>query len=258
MSKIIQSATDFNNLLNNSKINAMQKFEETKTTTLDSLNKMHNKIFKSSQEVIFERSVLFAKILFIMILIILSYVNADVSYVKTYPKRFLNESIATGAMTIPPLIIMSMFRKNFDLQILINTAFLLFLIFFIFNVLKEFSGLNNHNYKGDSNDSAVKKVLNDSIMSDWFYSLSGISLFALILLSMQVRDFDIKKNGVKHFVEFLSFSVFNSIPILLINYNRNNLEIANSEFYKAFGIFGSLYIVLQGGGFFKNTIGEYE
>lgn len=261
MSKIIESAKDFNNLLRNSKINATEYLDKSKTDAMQTLDNMHNRLFKTSKEITFERAILIAKLLFLIILLILAYVNSDTSHISQRPQKFLTESITTGAMTIPPLIVFSLFRKNFNVQDLLNAAFLLFLIFFIFNVLLEFSSLNRSSFEIVGDEPPIffdrQKVLNESIFSGWFYSMSAISIFGLILLAVQINDFDIKKHGTKHLVEFLSFSIFNSIPVLLINYNRNKKN-ANAQFYKACGAFGGAYLLLQGGGFFKNVIGEYE
>ena len=224
-----------------------------------SLRKMHKMVFgDKKQDEVFELGVVISKVAVIFILAILSFVNLDVNFVKDKPFDFLKESFLVGACTAIPTIVMGRLRSR-NWKEIFQMCFVLFLLFFLFNVVMEFSGINNSVHPEGLDDTKQQDVLNSSVFSNTGYAFAGVTTLSAIALAYQVGGLNnALDNKMKHFIESVSFGLSAAIPAYYINYDRSNSKSeAWSDTAKAFSLFGFGYFLLQGGGFFDNQIGEY-
>jgi len=217
---------------------------------------------KKNASINFERGILVSKFLFIILLIILAFINIDVSYIFKNPRNFLTESMMSGLFAIIPVIFIAT-NRGLKLGNMINAILITFLFFFLFNVLMEFGGLNsyfnttNEEKESDANKKKVIKAVESQV---WLWVIALLVCLVLAYLAYLEYDFKIFKNSDKFnwflfVVEMAVFSYFNTLPQVLITRNRHsNMPFS---FFTTYAMFMIVYIVLQSGGFFTNLFSEH-
>lgn len=202
-------------------------------------------------KLIFERGVLASKIILLIILLTVAFVNADVSFIAEHPKTFLGEAIAVGALSATATAIIGGTRFA-DAKTILNAMFVSFLVFFILYVLMEFSGMNAEN----TNPDVAQNV---KITTIFTASVIGLIALTMLPLAWRVWDFkNIRKNKIvtsKYLLEFVSFGLCGGIPMYIIANNRDSTS-SGKKLLIATGSFSGLYLLLQSGGFFSNIFGE--
>ena len=213
----------------------------------------------------FEVGVLLSKFVIIFTLLILSYTNADNYFVSKHPKAFLSESMFVGATAAVSTILLGLSRGNNLIQLL-NGIFIAFLLFFVFNVLMEFSGMNNYDTRNIyTDDSEIEKKLDDTIFSKYGLGFVAISTAIMIGLASHVKEKD--KTGVivkdtnlsrgRLALETLLFGFINASPVLAIASNRGaDFNETMVPFGKGFLMYSGLYVLLEKGGFWNNIFGK--
>jgi len=226
-----------------------------------------NSIIKNNAANNFEKVVLVSKFVFILLLIGLSFVNVDTSYIINHPKNFLTESFISGLFAVIPVVFMAV-NRGLKTENIINAILITFLFFFLLNVLMEFSGLNsyfntsyfNTNNSNKENNNDRQKVIKLIQSEVWIWIIVLLVSIILSYLSYVENDFKIFSNNKDNFnwflfsTEMIIFAYFNSLPQVLITRNRNgNMGFS---FFTTFIMFIIVYIVLQSGGFFTNVFSE--
>jgi hypothetical protein len=239
----------------------MGKFSDRLKSISDSASSIYSGV-KDPASINFERGVLVSKFLFIILLIVLSFINIDVTYIFNNPRNFLTESMMSGLFAIIPVIFMAT-NRGLKVGNMINAVLITFLFFFLFNVLMEFAGLNsyfnttNEEKESDSNKKKVIKAVESQL---WLWIIVLIVCLVLSYLAYLEYDFKIFKNSDKFnwvlfVVEMTIFSYFNTLPQVLITRNRNaNMTFS---FFTTYAMFMIAYLVLQSGGFFTHLFSEH-
>ncbi len=237
-----------------------------KTNTVGQLKNKYNALDKHKSAHIFEYGVIASKVILLITLLVVSFVNADTMFISEHPKDFLAEAITVGGTTALATGIIGAGRFA-SKEVVLNAIFIAFLIFFIFHILMEFSGMNaipkeeNTNMTDEEKAKQAKIAKNVKITS--YVTGTVVSMIALMMIPLAIRVWDFKNFGVnkyattKYLIEMASFGFLSGLPVYLIDKDRGS---STKEAWKhsifIMGGFGVLYTGLQAGGFFSNIFGE--
>lgn len=194
-----------------------------------------------------------SKIALIILLLILSFINADISFVKEKPRMFLFESAVVGLSAAVPFTYIAMNRgKKFSDAISLGLT--AFLIFFLFHITMEFSGQNQAMMDKSQLTESEKK---QQAFVDKVIKLKATKwiIFAIVLLvivmSVVVRDIG---PGVKTVTkEAFLMAICGALPTIMISMNRDDKDVLK-EFAVYFGLFFVGHYTLQLGGFYSNLL----
>jgi hypothetical protein len=236
-------------------------------------DELTHKVFSNS----FKSIKLLLIIFFIWMAITNIYLNNDsMDNIKEKPFIFLSESVVFALSSIIPLLILMYLRKgdikhNSDKYV--STFSGLFIAIFIFNFILEISGfwyvLYEHNKEKDNKTNKIEEIVNGD--ANWIYmTISGIILVFIILCTIVLFTSSVFINmsysynntsiyehifinpTITFIIEGIIFSIFNSIPILLIANNRNMMnKITYMNFIFKFITFFILFYLLQYSGLFE-------
>lgn len=201
---------------------------------------------------LFESGTIIGKVALLISVLFLSYMNTNTGFLEKEPKKFLNECVLIGAGAAVPFTLIAMSRGVGVFESL-SLGFTAFLLFFIFNLLAEFSGMNqilSHDAKNASEKlQAQAKTLKQYILGvgGFFLIVMGILAFGL------VRDLPGPSSYMVLFVEAFIFGACNALATV---YSLKNRGADNKEIIKAtiamFFVFGFGHIALQSGGFYEH------
>lgn len=202
----------------------------------------------------FETGVFGSKIVLIILLMVLSFVNADVSFIKEKPRMFLFESVVVGLSAGVPFTYIALNRgKDFgDAASLGVTAFL---IFFLFHVVMEFSGQNQAMIDktqlttAEQKQQAVVEKVTKLKATKW---IIGAVIVTMILLALTVHDVDIGVGTMMK--EALVMAICGALPTIMIARDRDEKDGKKIaiDFFTYFGMFFAGHIALQMGGFYTH------
>jgi len=198
---------------------------------------------KPTKEGIFEAGVVGGKLIMVILLLVFAFMNHDASFIAKKPAEFLGEAIAIGVGTAIPVIFIAIRRGN-SIGKAASAAFLGFLIFFIYHVLMEFAGQNDHTKEKSNTEKKVFLPVTIAAL---------VIMAVLTYLAFVVRKFDMCFSEA--LLESLVFGLFNAIPFVYIEYNREGANIGKLilTFFKYFFAFFFGCMMLQAGGFWSNV-----
>jgi len=198
---------------------------------------------KPTKEGVFEAGVIGGKLIMVVLLLIFAFMNHDASFIAKKPAEFLGEAIAIGVGTAIPVMFIG-FRRGNSIGNVASAAFIGFLVFFIYHVLMEFAGQNDHTKEKSGTE---KKVFLPVTIAAFAIGL------VLLYLALVVRKFDMCLSEA--LLESLVFGLFNAIPFVYIDYNRGGANIGKLilTFFKYFFAFFFGCMLLQAGGFWSNV-----
>lgn len=191
---------------------------------------------------VFVAGILGSKITVIILLLIFSFVNAEVSFVKEKPRMFVFESAVVGLSAGVPFTYIAL-NRGVDLGRAVLLGIAAFLIFFLFHVGMEFSG-ENHAMIDESKQGVTEKVFRFR-GTKW---IIGAIVVYMILLALVVRDVSI---GVGTMLkEALLMATCGALPTIMIARNRDEKDGKKIaiDFFTYFGAFFAGHIALQMGG----------
>ena len=197
-------------------------------------------IEKSRQ--VFTAGLLGSKIVIVILLLIYSITNTNISFVKTKPRMFLFESVVVGLSAAVPFVYIALNRGvDFGRAILLGVA--AFLLFFLFHVGMEFSG-ENQAIIDDSKQGIFEKV----------FKIRGTKLIVgaivayMILLALVVHDLSVGVNTMMK--EALLLATCGALPTIMIARDRNEKDGKKIafDFFTFFGVFFAGHVALQLGG----------
>ena len=191
---------------------------------------------------VFVAGILGSKITVIILLLIFSFVNAEVSFVKDKPRMFLFESAVVGLSAAVPFTYIAL-NRGVDLGRAVLLGVAAFLIFFLFHVGMEFSG-ENHAMIDESKQAVTEKVFKFR-GTKW---IIGAIVVYMILLALTVRDVSI---GVGTMLkEALLMATCGALPTIMIARNRDEKDGKKIavDFFTYFGAFFAGHVALQMGG----------
>ena len=187
-----------------------------------------------------EKIVLGGKALLCSMLIILSFVNAHYTYIKENPRLFMIDNMVSGVAGGLVGAMMASMRQRPDL--IGSSAFIMFLFFFFFNVVKEMSGYYTI-LKPKESTKAVKTEVK-------YFKYPVIIICALFLLVMLYQA------ASEHVVPSLMFvpelilasGIFTAADVLIAKNHKEDLKMAAISSAVIYTVAG---ILLQFGGFYE-------
>ena len=202
----------------------------------------------------FETGVFGSKIALIILLMVLSFVNADVSFIKEKPRMFLFESIVVGLSAGVPFTYIALNRGK-ELGDAISLGVTAFLIFFLFHVVMEFSGQNqamidkSELTAAQQKQQAVVEKVTKLKATKW---IIGAVVVFMIVLALAVHDVDIGVGTMMK--EALLMATCGALPTIMIARDRDEKDGKKIaiDFFTYFGMFFAGHIALQMGGFYTH------
>jgi hypothetical protein len=183
-----------------------------------------------------------SKITIIILLLIFSFVNAEISFIKEKPRMFLFESFVVGLSAGVPFTYIAL-NRGFEFRRAVLLGLTMFLIFFLFHVGMEFSG-ENHALIDESKQGITEKVFKFR-GTKW---IIGAIVIYMILLALAVRDVSIGVGTMLN--EALLLATCGALPTIMIARNRDEKDGKKIavDFFTYFGTFFAGHIALQMGG----------
>jgi hypothetical protein len=216
----------------------------------------------------FHQAFIFVKLMTFLYLIILAALNREVAFIKAEPGKFAIESAIVALAVVVPFIVMYFYRQaRISLASLAMWSLIMFVMFFVMNVLFELSGF----YYAGSADAPAKPTKEDR-KTKFMEGVTKASLGTVLLLfvvpilimtvaAFKTRDFTIPgvtSSGVVNWLLFLLEAVFmavvNALPFILIAKNRNMYKASDTMPKVAlyFAKLVVLHILLQLSGFYNS------
>ena len=191
---------------------------------------------------VFVAGILGSKITVIILLLIFSFVNAEVSFVKEKPRMFVFESTVVGLSAGVPFTYIAL-NRGVELGRAVLLGVAAFIIFFLFHVGMEFSG-ENHAMIDESKQGVTEKVFRFR-GTKW---IIGAIVVYMILLALVVRDVSIGVNTMLK--EALLMATCGALPTIMIARNRDEKDGKKIavDFFTYFGAFFAGHVALQMGG----------
>jgi len=202
----------------------------------------------------FETGVFGSKIVLIILLMILSFVNADVSFIKEKPRMFLFESVVVGLSAGVPFTYIALNRgKEFGDAVSLGVT--AFLIFFLFHVVMEFSGQNqamidkSELTTAQQKQQAVVEKVTKLKATKW---IIGAVIVFMIILALAVHDVGVGVGTMMK--EALLMATCGALPTIMIARDRDEKDGKKIaiDFFTYFGVFFAGHIALQMGGFYTH------
>jgi hypothetical protein len=201
-------------------------------------------------------------------LLILSFKYADVSFISVHPNKFLTEVLLCGLFAAIPFIAIGLKRHATNKQIA-KVVFIVFIFFYLFSTLVEFSGLNTYlnNVNIDVSPSIKKLSPSSSISTpiklnkkfeytELEKSLLAITIIIIIVigyLAYSIHDWPTYLRNKDIIIEIAIFTILNTIPQIIISSNRNSsLDNVAKRLIVSVVYYALMYGILQSGGFFTN------
>lgn len=203
---------------------------------------------------VFEIGVFGSKITLIILLLILSFINADVSFIKDKPRMFLFESVVVGLSAGVPAVYIGVNRGK-PLGDAISLGVTVFLVFFLFHIVMEFSGQNqamvDQSKMSDSekNQQAVVEKVKKIKATKWIIFAIGL---IMIILALVVHDFGPGMGIVTR--EAFIMALCGALPTIMIARDRDEKDGLKifKDFALYFGMFFAGHYALQLGGFYTH------
>jgi len=191
---------------------------------------------------VFVAGILGSKITIIILLLIFSFVNTEISFIKEKPRMFLFESFVVGLSAGVPFTYIAL-NRGFDVKRAVLLGLTMFLIFFLFHVGMEFSG-ENHALIDENKQGITEKVFKFR-GTKW---IIGAIVMYMILLALTVRDVSIGVGTMLN--EALLLATCGALPTIMIARNRDEKDGKKIavDFFTYFGTFFAGHIALQMGG----------
>jgi hypothetical protein len=194
---------------------------------------------------IFAAGIVGSKLTVIILLLIFSIMNTEVSFVKEKPRMFVFESIVVGLSAAVPFMYIAL-NRGVDIGRAILLSIAAFLVFFLFHVGMEFSGENKAII--DENEKGVVEKAFHFKGTKW---IIGAIVIYMILLALVVRDVNIGVGTM--FKEALLLATCGALPAVMIARNRDEKDGKKIavDFFTYFGAFFAGHVALQMGGIYS-------
>lgn len=212
----------------------------------------------SSAGTLFNRSVVGIKLGAMALLTGLAYKQGDVSFISKHPRTFLMECIMIGASAAVPSLFMAYTRRDratgLDESKTITAISLVFMLFFIFHLLMELSGMNNIESAANTEDKEQQAFLHKYVLNDFTFSIMVCGAAFMNVLAHKARSkskFNQDEASVALF-EMLLFGAANAIPYYNILKARGATKDTKMKALRMGSLFCFSYTLLETGGFFSH------
>jgi hypothetical protein len=223
----------------------------------------------------FDTSLISLKVIFILLFIVMAFMNKYLKFIKENITAFSIETIIYGISGAIPFIFMETFRRLPGQNKNYMTMFIvMFLLYAFFNVVLEMGGLYAWLYEEDEISSKEAEVhhetthqlLYHNMLNSIFITITLVLVYmilTMVFITYKVFDFNIEGYGNNNLMMFsletLIFGLFNAVPFFLVAYNREkthfNFNKNAIEVGLIFAKFVILHLLLQGSGFYKHSLG---
>jgi hypothetical protein len=218
------------------------------------------------------------KLIFILLFIVMSLVNRHFDFMKGHPMTFGIETLIYGIAGVIPFLYMEKMRKNDNINY--TLLFGIFMIYIFFNITLEIGGFyhlvyeshakhdDKHDDKHEDHKCSEKEVTKTIKHYNGMINSIGITstlvlvfvVLTLFYMTYKIYDFKIESYGDSYYkffiIEILIFSLCNSLPFILVAYNRQtpnfNVNTNVLETLFLFLKFVILHVLLQGSGFYNH------
>jgi hypothetical protein len=211
-------------------------------------------------ENLFNGGILGSKILIMVLLFILSLVNAYTKFITSKPRKFLVEGVLVGLGAALSFLFIAATR-GVDALPMFNVSALAFLVFFVFHILMEMSGFN----QGALDPSKLggkmqkqQKVLTSKPVMGILVIIGAIMVVIAAINWDFTNTSDYPISPLKLGLEGLVVAVLNALPTVMIAIDRgekNAKKIAKDTGIMGAAFFGG-HILLQAGGFYSSAFGR--
>ena len=240
----------------------VSKYKTTLSLIKDTIKHPHPCARKPSEgaKVFFEKGVLASKFLLFAGLAALSFQQEDVSFIGKHPSKFLGECAIVGLSAALPTAYLAYNRNSsFNLSKMLNAAFIALLVFFIFNIFMEMSGVNNSGVPSSTlGDTTQQNFIKKNIFNKYVYGTVFVIATVMAGIALVANDSYLMCQKTKIFKrEMALFGIVNALVIYLILSDRGvkATEKFKGVLYNFLGYAG-LYAVLQTGGFFDHMLAD--
>ncbi len=230
-----------------------------------------NKVLTSS----FDSSLITLKVIFILLFIIMAFMNKYLKFIKENTFTFTMETIIYGISGAIPFLFMEAYRRGPDEKKNYLTMFIImFLLYAFFNIILEMGGLYAWLYEEDEESSKEAEVHHQTTHQLLFHNMLNSTyitiglvllyvIFTMVMITFKVFNFHIEGYGNNNLLMFsletLIFGLCNSLPFFLVAYNREkphfNFNKNAIEVGLIFAKFVILHLLLQGSGFYNHSLG---
>lgn len=210
---------------------------------------------------LFHGGVIAAKLGAVGLLTGLAFKQGDVSFIRERPRVFLGECILMGMSAAVPAMAMAYTRRGskLDMSKTITAVSLAFMLFFIFHLLMEFSGMNNADTSEfNTADKAQQEYLHKHVLTkETFLTMVAAGLMMTWLAGSahkanQKNLFNSKRFGAA-IGEMVLFGVANGYPYYRILKARGDRKGTFGKAARVGLLFSFGYMVLEMGGFFTHV-----
>jgi len=200
----------------------------------------------------FEYLLIAGKLLFIVAFLSLSLVNGYQKYVQENPRKFIIDCVVSGIMGAVAFMLIAKMRGRSDLALSVGISS--FLLFFMINVLFEFSGFNSLSDPKSTltgNEQNEKNTFKKPMV---WAPVIGILIFYLILFFRAMGK--VKQPFPPTMAkETLIFALTSGIMGAYVAYHHNTPLGMNIGTTTAMTIMWAiLYVILQRGGFIDHVL----
>ena len=211
---------------------------------------------------VFEHGVLASKFALIAGLTALSYHQGDTAFISKDPSSFLTECFLVGASAAIPTVMFAYNRigdNGIDKSKVINGMFLTFMLFFIFHLVMELSGMNNR----DTKDITTGDEEQQKFISHWkIFGYIAAAIYGMVMtrLALNSKDFTMmREQPLTCLTEMAVVGLANALPAYKILKHRGK---GTKEALKSSIVMGALYsagyVGLQSGGFFSSIFNDVQ
>ena len=184
----------------------------------------------SKNELLFERIVLGTKICAIVLLGFLAMMNKKTQYIMVHPNFFIEDALLLGlSSALGALFIGKLRTGKYGLE----GAFLTFLFFFMYSVLREMSGYFNFMRNTELTEKEKKLKHNYSMLLKLIVACVSIACVVLIFMIRKFPDSKTYKYLTKHtmlmfFLETVVFTLITAIPEDIIDKRHESMTHIHS------------------------------
>lgn len=198
---------------------------------------------------IFKGYLIIGKLIILVTLLILSFINGHKEYVEKNPRKFMWDSFAAGGFGALGLVVIGMLRGVTDGAHLAEIGFTTFLLLFTFNVFCEFSGFNTGGEEHKLTQGEHKIMKAKIPIAVMF--LVGLAILFALAWNVQAKA-KVSGNPIdnsKLFVEALIFGIASGAAQAVNSKNHGESAVKTTGMTIGATIFFAiLYIALQNGG----------
>jgi hypothetical protein len=199
---------------------------------------------------VFEKGIYTSKIGFVVLLVILAFINGYTGYISSHPKLFAYNSVMLPFMTSLATLFMAWNRNSGDV---LSKVFIVFLFLFFIQVFSELSGFYAYTGHEDVKPGELKNLSSTPLVMSGFVSFC-ISVFFLVL-ALNINQPYPAGAKVPFFLETIVFVMLTTFGEFSVLYNHGVVSSGgvSATILSNVLFFTATQIILQKGGFYERV-----